>query len=88
MPPTYDLSIPFFSCGTSKELFDLIKNIHCICQGQKLMYGSGCYVLTRVLLQGDAPAAFNWGAMTCRNKTFKLVLQDLITHVLPRHASA
>jgi len=51
--------------------------------------GPGCYALTRNLLQGDELAAFNCGATTCGNKTvqnFRLVLQDLIMHMLPRCA--
>jgi len=89
MSPTYDLSILFFSHGTAKELFDLIKNIQCICQGKNFMDGLGCYVLIRHLLQGDALTAFNHGATTQGNETiqnFKLVLQDLIMHMLPRCA--
>jgi len=88
-PPTYNLSIPFFSHGTAKELFDLIENIQLICQGQNLMNGPVCYTLVRHLLQGDVLAAFNCGPMTCGNKTiqhFKLVLHNLITHVHPSHA--
>jgi len=84
MPPTYDLSVPFFSCGTAKELFDLIKNIQCICRGQILMDGPGAMHIMH-LLQGDMLTAFNHGATTYGNKTiqnFKLVLQDLIMCLL------
>jgi len=87
--PTYDLSVPFFGHGTAEELFDLIKNIQRVIQGQNLTDGPSRYALARRLLQGDALAAFNRAASARGNETipnFKIVLQDLITHMLPRRA--
>jgi len=87
--PTYDLSVPFFNRGTAEELFDLLKNINRVCTGQNITDGPGRYSLARRLLQGDALAAFNRHATQRGNETvanFKLVLQDLTTHVLPRRA--
>jgi len=59
MSPTYNLSVLFFGHGTVEELFNLIKNIQHVIQGQNLMNGPSHYALARHLFQGDAFVAFN-----------------------------
>jgi len=89
--PTYDLTVPFFNCGTAEELFDLVKNINRGCQGQNVTDGPNKYAVMRCVLQGDALTAFNRGAVQRGNEmvaNFKLAVQDLVSHVLPRRALA
>jgi len=87
--PTYDLAVPFFSQGSVEELLLFNKNIQWVCQGQINTDGLGWYALVHHLLQGDVLTAFNQAAMACGNRTlpnFCLTMQDLTSHVLPRHA--
>jgi len=74
-----------------EELFKLVQNLQQVCQGQNVTDGPNNYAVMHCVLQGDVLAASNCAAAQHGNETmanFKLAVQDLVSHMFPRHALA
>ena len=65
---TYEVNVPYFSHGKTKEWLKTLKDINRALKGQNITDGPGKYRFARRILNGDALAAFNEAATETRER--------------------
>ncbi len=89
--PTYEDSVAIFDNGTPEEVLDFVTDVNRVITGQNITTGPPKYATMRMLLRGDALAAFNAGANAAGNETnanFTVSYRALIRHFFPARALA
>ncbi len=89
--PTYEDTVAIFDKGTLEEVLDFVTDVNRVITGQNIMTGPPKYATMRMLLRGDALAAFNVGAAAAGNETnanFTMSHHTLICHFSPARALA
>ena len=86
------INVPYFSTGSVETLLEWDDHRNQVIAGQNLTTRAQKYVVTRLLLKGDALASFNAKAATYANENqgtaYEACIQALFTHVFPRKALA
>eukprot|EP00957_Ditylum_brightwellii_P040324 3051613-Ditylum_brightwellii.AAC.1 len=87
--PIYELSVPFFNNGTPKEWIKFCRGLQAVLKGQNVMQGPPSYAVAETLLKGDALTVFEQAEIDHGTQSvphFKLCLDDVAEHVLPKRA--
>ena len=86
---TYKLYMDVFSDGTPEEWLLHMKQLDKVLVGQNCLNGPEKFAMARRVMDGDALAAFDEAARVRgdeTNENFKLVMQDVTSHIFPRRA--
>ena len=67
----YELTVPYFSSGSPKELLMFIHNLQKVITGQNIMTGPEMFALMHRLLHGDALSAFNHASVMNSNENIR-----------------
>ena len=87
--PVYELAVPYFDTGTTKEWFKFEKSLKIVFIGQGLTTGPTQYAMTCQLLTGESLVKFNRQAAEFSSETtadLLKCLQAVAIQVLPKAA--